>query len=108
MHNGILKTRSSNILDAWKVSILDNYNIAEKKSPATTFLGVSLNPEGIPVSIFKSLASIIGINHARTKLCPFCEETIKQEARTCRFCNRILMRQISINQPGRNCDRLLK
>ena len=87
---------------------MDNYNIAEKKRPATTFLGVSLNPVGIPVGIFKSLASIIGINHARTKLCPFCEETIKEEAHICRFCNRILMRQISISQPGKNCDRLLK
>ena len=57
---------------------MDNYNITGKDNPVgTTFLGVTLDPEGIPVGIFKSLASMIGLSHPKTKLCPFCEETIE-------------------------------
>ena len=76
---------------------MDNYHITKKESPAvgSTFFGVTLDPAGIPTALFKSLASIIGISSNRTKLCPFCEETIKKEASICRFCNRILMKQIN-------------
>ena len=75
---------------------MENYNITGKETPVgTTFLGVTLDPEGIPVGIFKSLASMIGLSHTKTKLCPFCEETIKEEACDCRFCHRILMKQIT-------------
>lgn len=79
---------------------MDNYRITRKHSPAgATFLGVTLDPEGIPVGIFKSLAAMIGLHYDRTKLCPFCEETINEEACTCKFCNRILMKQINFKKP---------
>jgi len=82
------------------VNILDKYGTTKKNSHAgTTFLGVSFNPDSLPIGIFRSLASMIGINHAKTKLCPFCEETIKEKARTCGFCNRILMKQINFKVP---------
>jgi hypothetical protein len=97
-----------NISDEMKVSIMDNYHIAEKDSPAgSTFLGVTLDPAGIPV-LFKSLASIIGISNTTTKLCPFCEETLQKEACTCRFCNRILMKQINFKTPKNDCGQVLK
>jgi len=74
---------------------MDNCHATEKNSPAcSTFWGVAFDPAGIPV-LFKSLATIIGINCTTTKLCPFCEETLPKEACSCRFCNRILMKHIS-------------
>ena len=85
------------------MSTLDNYQISKKDGPAgSTFFGVELGPAGIPVVLFKSLASIIGINHTRTKLCPFCEETIKEEANSCKFCNRILMKQINFKTQNKD------
>jgi len=76
---------------------MDNYHITRKGNPAgLTFLGVTLNPAGIPTGIFKSLAAIISLLYTRTKLCPFCEETIKKEASICSFCNRILMKKINL------------
>jgi len=79
------------------VGILENYNITRKDDPVgATFLGVALDPGGIPVGIFKSLASMIGLSHTKTKLCPFCEETIKEEACDCSFCHRILMKQMNL------------
>ena len=86
-----------NISDFIKVSTLDTYNTPKKDNPAeSTFLGVALDPEGLPVGIFKSLASMIGLYHTKTKLCPFCEETIKEEACACRYCNRILMKPMNL------------
>ncbi len=87
-----------NISVVMKVSTMDNYHITKKGSPVgSTFFGVTLGPAGIPIVLFKSLASIIGISNTKTKLCPFCEETIKKEACNCRFCNRILMKQMNFN-----------
>jgi len=74
---------------------MDNYPITEKDSPVgSTFLGIELDPAGMPV-LFKSLALIMGISNTTTKLCPFCEKTLRIEACTCRFCHRILMKHIN-------------
>jgi hypothetical protein len=74
---------------------MENYPAPQKSSPVgATFFGVTFDPEGIPVVLFKSLASMIGLNHTKKKLCPFCEETINEEACDCMFCHRILMKQI--------------
>ena len=76
---------------------MDNYHITGKGNPAgLTFLGVTLNPAGIPTVILKSLAAKISLLYTMTKLCPFCEETIKKDASICRFCNRTLMKQINL------------
>ena len=76
---------------------MDIYKTTEKENPAeSTFLGVAFDPEGVPVGIFKSLASMIGLSHTKTKLCPFCEETINEEACDCMFCNRILMKPMNL------------
>jgi hypothetical protein len=76
---------------------MDNYQITRTSSPVGfTFLGVTFNPAGIQTAIYKSLAAKIGLIYTRTKLCPFCEETIKKDASICRFCNRTLMKQINL------------
>ena len=86
---------------------MDN-NITKEDNPVdSTFLGVALDPAGIPVGIFKSLASMLGISHTKTKLCPFCEETIKKESCTCRFCNRILMKPMNVKTQKSNGNRFI-
>ena len=79
-----------------KVSTMDKYHVNEKNSPVGfTFFGVEFDPAGLSIEFFKSLTAIIGIHFPGTKLCPFCEETLKKEACSCRFCNRILMKEIN-------------
>ena len=46
--------------------------------------------------LFKFVPSKIEENMAETKLCPFCDETIKADALNCNFCNRILMKQVNL------------
>ena len=75
---------------------MDNYHITRKNnSIGSTFLRVKLNPAGIPTVMLKSLAAKISLLCTRTKLCPFCEETIRKEACVCSFCNRTLMKKMN-------------
>lgn len=88
-----------NITTVIEVSILDSYNVTKQKSPVgNSFLAAALNPAGIPLGIFRSLASIIGINSTKTKQCPFCDETIRKEACSCSFCDRVLMMELNLKR----------
>ena len=83
---------------------MDIFHINGKEAPVnSTFWGLALDPAGIPV-LFKSLASIMGISHSTTKLCPFCEKTLQIEACTCRFCKKILMKQINFNTRNKDAS----
>jgi len=48
----------------------------------------------------KFVPSKIEGNIDETKLCPFCAETIKADALNCKFCNRILMKQVNLKLIG--------
>ena len=48
----------------------------------------------------KFVPSKIGGNIAKTKLCPFCDQTIKADALNCKFCNRTLMKQVNFKLSG--------
>ena len=50
--------------------------------------------------LLKFVPSKIEGNIAETKLCPFCDKTIKADALTCKFCNRILMKQVNLKLIG--------
>ena len=50
--------------------------------------------------LLKFVPSKIERNIAETKLCPFCDETIKADALNCKFCNRILMKQVNFKLIG--------
>jgi len=71
---------------------LDNYHATSKES---VFAAAVRDSTAIPVGIFRSLASMIGISPTRTKPCPFCEETIHRDACSCSYCSRILMKPMN-------------
>jgi hypothetical protein len=78
---------------------MENCHATKKDRPAySNFFAAAFGQAGLPGALFRSLASFIGKSQPRTKLCPFCEETLLEEALTCRFCNRILMRQMNLKK----------
>ena len=50
--------------------------------------------------LLKFVPSKIEGNIAETKLCPFCDETIKADAFNCKFCNSTLMKQMNFKLIG--------
>jgi hypothetical protein len=50
--------------------------------------------------LLKFVPSKIEGNIAETKVCPFCAKTIKADAFNCKFCNRILMKQVNLKLIG--------
>ena len=50
--------------------------------------------------LLKFVPSKIEGNIAETKLCPFCDETIKADALNCKFCNSTLMKQVNLKLIG--------
>ena len=50
--------------------------------------------------LLKLLPSKIEGNIAKTKLCPFCDQTIKADALNCKFCNSTLMKQMNFKLIG--------
>jgi len=50
--------------------------------------------------LLKFLPSKIEGNIAKTKLCPFCDQTIMADALNCKFCNRTLMKQMNFKLIG--------
>lgn len=50
--------------------------------------------------LLKFLPSKMERNIAETKLCPFCDQTIKADALNCKFCNSTLMKQMNFKLIG--------
>jgi hypothetical protein len=50
--------------------------------------------------LLKFVPSKIERNITETKLCPLCDEKIKADALNCKFCHRILMKQVNFKLIG--------